>query len=322
METKTAISLEILFDPATHTYTRNGNNYISVTTLLKKYNLSAHYSNQISTAVMHTAAVRGDTVHKGLENYIKTGAIDPNIPEVITFDKYITNRGIDLTTARSEEVIYHDPYLIAGTIDFQYQDGNDKIIADFKTTSSIHWESVAWQLSIYNYIKTNGDVLQYYMNKLMVYHMRGTKLNVREVPLIDYAEVEKLLQANLTNAPYSYTPDFSKVISDSEGVVLHQLISEIENCTAILEDLKKKKEAFQKKLITSMTANNVPTFTTNNNLKITYTPESHRENISKEKLKAYCDSNLIDISQFITVSNVKESVKITLLNNKGGNTNA
>jgi hypothetical protein len=133
-------------------------------------------------------------------------------------------------------------------------------------------------------------------------------------------ELSKLEKANVRTLN-SLNKEYLEQCANNKAK-LESFISEIENCTAILEDLKKKKETFQKKLITSMTANNVPTFTTNNNLKITYTPESHRENISKEKLKAYCDSNLIDISQFITVSNVKESVKITLLNNKGGNTNA
>jgi hypothetical protein len=302
---------DIVFEEDKHNYTRNGANYISVTTLLKKYNLSAHYSTQIPSKIMQQAATRGATVHKTLENYIKFNTIDPNSEELKTFSSYITNRGIDLTTAISEEIVYNDTYLIAGTIDFQYNDNGESIIADFKTTSSIHWESVAWQLSIYNFIKCKGNVLEYYMKKLMVYHMRASKLNIREVPMIEYDEVVKLLTANLNNAPYTYKPDFSKIISNSEGVVLQQLVTEIEQYKTILEELTKKKEALQSKIIANMVANNQPSCDINN-IHITYTPPTSRETVDKKKLKQYCDNNFINMDQFITISTVKEKLTISI----------
>ena len=105
----------------------------------------------------------------------------------------MTNRNINLLLAKSEEVIYDDNYLIAGTVDWQYIDGDEDVIADFKTTSSIHWDSVSWQLSIYNYIKCKGDVLQYYLKKLKVVHMYNGKFSVREVPPIEYDEIVNLI---------------------------------------------------------------------------------------------------------------------------------
>lgn len=301
---------DILFEEDTHTYTRNGSNYISVTTLLKNYGLSAHYSAQIPDAVLKQAATRGTNVHKALENFIKYGIVDNTINEVVTFEKYITNQNVDIQLAISEEVVYNDKYLIAGTIDFQYFDStNTYVIADFKTTSSIHWESVAWQLSIYNYMKCNGDLLEYYTNKLMVYHMRDTKLSVREVPLIDFSEVEKLLQANLMNAPYTYHPDLSKIISNSEGVVLQQLCEEIEQYTTILEELKEKKNKLTQKIMNNMVATSTPAFITNG-LKITYSPASTVEKIDGKKVKQFCEQNNIDYSQFISISNRKETLYI------------
>ena len=303
-------SMDILFEEDTHTYTRNGANYISVTTLLKNYGLSAHYSAQIPDAVMKHAATRGKNVHKALENFIKQGIVDTTINEVVTFEKYITNQNIDLQLAISEEVVYNDKYLIAGTIDFQYFDStNTYVIADFKTTSSIHWESVAWQLSIYNYMKCNGDLLEYYTNKLMVYHMRDTKLSVREVPLIDFSEVEKLLQANLMNAPYTYHPDLSKIISNSEGVVLQQLCEEIKQYTTILKELQAKKEKLTQKIMHNMVATSTPAFITNG-LKITYSPVVPVEKLDSKKVKQFCEQNNIDYSQFISISNRKETLYI------------
>ena len=216
----------IHFDEATHTYTRNNQQYISVTTLLKNYNLSADYSN-IPPDVLKKAAIRGKATHKELEDFIKLGIPGKSL-DFENFNKYITARGIDLTKALSEEAIYNDDFLLAGTVDFQYRDGDQDVIADFKTTSSIHWESVSWQLSIYNYIKCSGDILMYYMKQLKVFHMYNGKLTVRDVPIIDYDAVVGLLTANLTNAPYTYTPDLSKVVSDSECVVLSTLLDIIQ----------------------------------------------------------------------------------------------
>ena len=55
----------INFDETTHTYSRNGNIYTSVTTLLANYKLSANYNN-IPKDVLNKAAQRGKEVHKML----------------------------------------------------------------------------------------------------------------------------------------------------------------------------------------------------------------------------------------------------------------
>jgi len=158
-------------------------------------------------------------------------------------------------------------------------------------------------------MKCNGDLLEYYTNKLMVYHMRDTKLSVREVPLIDFTEVEKLLQANLINAPYTYHPDLSKIISNSEGVVLQQLCEEIEQYTTILEELKEKKNKLTQKIMNNMVATSTPAFITNG-LKVTYSPASTVEKIDGKKVKQFCEQNNIDYSQFISISNRKETLYI------------
>ena len=75
----------------------------------------------------------------------------------------------------------------------------------------------------------------YYTKILKVYHMYNGKLTVREVPLIDYDEVVKLLEANLKGAPYTYQPDYSKLVSDSEAVVISTLLDEIAQCETLLK---------------------------------------------------------------------------------------
>ena len=301
----------ISFDELTHTYTRNGSNYTSVTTLLKNYGLSADYAN-ISQAVLSKAANRGHEVHKMLENYIKQGTLVPNNIDLDNFIKYITARGIDLTMALSEEVVYDDQYLIAGTIDFQYTDYDEEVLADFKTTAQIHWESVAWQLSIYNYIKCKGDVIQYYIKKLKVFHIYNGKLTIKELPTIDYDEVTKLLTANLTGTPYTYQPDFSKILSNSESIMLRTIIDDIDQCENLLKDLKKKKEDMTKKLSDRMTAHNQHECVVNN-VRIKYSDATIRRTLDADKVKLLCDLTGTDIGTLYKVSNVPAKIYVTKL---------
>ena len=303
----------INFDEATHTYTRNNNKYTSVTTLLKNYGLSANYAN-IPADVLAKAAARGNATHKAFENYIKQGTTDPNNVDLCNLEKYVIARNIDLTTAKSEDIIYDDTYLVAGTVDFQYYDGDEDVIADFKTTSTIHWESVTWQLSIYAFIICKGDIIQYYLKKLKVFHICNGKLTVKELPSIEYDEVLKLLVANLSGLPYTYAPDMSKIITSSESIMLKTILDDIEQCETLLKDLTKKKEEFQKKLSERMQSHNQHICDVEG-LHIKYSDPTIRKSLDTQKVKNFCDMYNIDINNLYKTSTVSSKLIIT---KKGG----
>ena len=298
----------INFDENTHTYTRLGNQYTSVTTLLAKYKLSADYTN-IPKVYLDAAASRGSTIHKALEDYVKTGVVSTT--DIDPFVSYVNNRNIDLTKAISEQIIYNDQYKIAGTVDIQYEDGNDKVIADFKTTSSIHFDSVSWQLSLYNYIICKGNIIEYYINKLKVIHLKNGRLTIREVPTIEYEEVEKLLNANLNNAPYTYTIDTSKILPDSEGVLLSEIVSELAQYKQIIAELEERKKPLMEKVLTNMKAHNLSSCNINNT-HITYTPPTSKKVLDIEKVKALCAVNNIDYNSLLKSSIVNENIKINI----------
>lgn len=299
----------INFDEATHTYTRNNNQYTSVTTLLKNYGLSPSYAN-IPQHVLDQAAARGNATHKALENYIKFGTIDSNNIDLENFIKYITARNINIALSTSEEIVYDDNFLIAGTIDWQYTDGDEDVIADFKTTSQIHWEFVTWQLSIYNFIKSKGDIIQYYIKKLKVIHIYNGKLSVKELPTIDYDEVLNLLNANLINAPYTYKPDLSKILSNSESIMLSTILDDIDQCENLLTDLKKKKEDMTKKITERMVLNNQHECTVNN-IHIKYSDPITRKTLDTDKVKQICSIMNIDINSLYKVSNVNGKLYVS-----------
>ena len=296
----------INFDPITHTYDSNGVVYTSVTTLLKKYGLSADYSN-IPQDILNKAAARGHATHKAIEDYINLKVVDPNNVDLSNFIKYITARTI--TDMVAEEIIYDPFYKIAGTIDIQYTDNGEEIIADHKTTSQIHWDSVAWQLSIYNFIKCKGDIIQYYLKKLKVLHYYNGKLTVRELPPIEYDEVVKLLTANLNDLPYTYQPDLTKIMSHSESVMLRAILDDIEQCQTLLSDLQKKKEVMQKKLVQRMVDNQKHQCCIEG-IELTYTDDLTRKSIDLDLVKSLCNSFNVDINTLYKTNNVKPSLKI------------
>lgn len=303
----------IQFDEATHTYTKNNTPYTSVTTILKNYNISPNYSN-VSASIMATASTRGKQVHKELEEYIKHNTVGQS-QDFINFTKWVTINNIPLNPAYSECIVYNDPYLVAGTIDFMYDEDGHKVIIDFKTTSSIHWDSVTWQLSIYNYLISNGDVIEYYFNKLKVIHMYNNKFSVKELPLIPYDEVEKLLEANLTNSAYVYNPNTSTILSDSEAIVLHQLLYELGQCDTLIKDLQEKKKAFEKKILENMVNQNVHSANVAG-IQLTRSDISVRKTLDTAKVKEYFKSNNINIDPFTKTSTIDAKLTMTVKGTK------
>ena len=305
------------FDEKNHVYTNNNTNYISVTTLLKQYGLSANYAG-IPADVLQKAAARGTAAHKAFENYIKSnGSTIPQAPdfgsiEVPQLQAYVINRNIDLTQSQSEQIVYDDTYCVAGTLDWMYYDNNEKILADFKTTSSIHTDAVSWQLSIYNYMLHQGDLILYYTTKLMVFHFYQGKFVVKEVPLIEYQEVVNLLEAHKNGTPYTYTVNTSMILSDTESTVLSQLLYEIESHENLVKQLKIKYDTIVKPVADRMKLNKRDTVTINN-IKFTLTGGSSRKTLDPTLVKSYCEQNNIDVDQFYKTSVVKEGLKTTLV---------
>lgn len=286
---------EIDFVEDSHEYVRNGKKYTSVTNLLKKFGLAADYT-KIPQNILNDAAARGKAIHKTLEDYIKKGVNnDPTL--LAPFIAYCTNRNIDLSKALSEEVVYNDTYEIAGTIDFQYEDNGIYVIADFKTTSQIHWNSVTWQISIYNYMKSGGDIFKYYYKEHKVFWLCQGKFSVRDLPLIEFDEVEKLLAANLTGISYTYNPDYSAILSNSEETVYTEITKEINEYKNIIADLETKRKGLDKKIQDNMINNKIHQMTLKE-LTITLSERKGATTLDRKKVEKYLTDHGEQVSDF------------------------
>lgn len=298
----------IQFDPVEHRYTYNGKEFISTTTLLKQYGLSVNYS-AVPPDVLAKAAQRGNAVHKGLELFIGGDkSMLGLLNEVDLFNNYITKHGIDLTTAKSEEIIFNTKYGVAGTVDFQYNHLGTNIIADFKTTYNLNADAVAWQLSVYNYILSKGDVLMYYFNELKAYHFTQGRLEVVDIRRIEFEAVEGLLKAYLNNDPmYVYTPDLSKIISSSEHQFLEYALEEIDMYKQYIKQLNSKVSVILDKIKNRMV---VKGYTNVNidNLSLVYRKGYERVSIDQKAIEQYLQTQGSNIQNYAKKTTVKDSI--------------
>ena len=146
--------MKIEFDSKLHRYTVDGEiASISVTELLRKHGLAPDF-RAVNKGVLEAASERGTNIHKDLECLIKFVDYDPFTQEGVSFKKYIEDF-IDCATAEQMVAFKYQSMWIAGTADilgFFKRKEKGCFIADHKTTSVVHRETVSWQVSILDYM--------------------------------------------------------------------------------------------------------------------------------------------------------------------------
>ena len=192
---------------------------------------------------------------------------------------------------------------MAGTVDLLLDDKGENVIADIKTTATLHKEAVSWQLSIYAYLlgMSNGV----WANKGKAYHFNAEgALKVVDIPLKPFAEVDRLLVCE------KYGELFKQELTVSETALAE--LAEVESLIKQIEEQKKAAEAqaaeLRAALMQAMDANGVTSFE-NESIKITYVAATTRTAIDSTKLK----KEMPEIAEkYAKTSNVKASLRITL----------
>lgn len=288
---------KLVFDEEKHKYTLNGNPLISCTQLMRKHNLSPDYSG-VDGEVLKKSAEYGTIVHKELEMFIKENA--PSFTkEVENFEGWLLENGFESKLRASELMVNND--IIAGCIDLILGDDDELIIADFKTTSSIHKDSVSWQLSIYR------NLLGLDVKKGLCFHIKGDLFEVVEIPLKTKEEVERLFQCEREGEIYQAN-DLMDTESVEKIIALQDtLISYKEQAKKIEEEL----EGFKTALLGKMEEYGILTWKIENNgVKMNFTRilEAKRESVDSTKLK----KDHPDIYEaYKKTSIIKPSIRIT-----------
>lgn len=296
----------IKFDEEKHEYTLDGKKLISVTQLMQKHGLAPSYDN-VDASVLNAKAKRGSMIHKEIEDFNKLREVGFT-NELTNYIEY--NKTNKVTVLDSELMIYND--IVAGTCDLVLLVNKRPVIADIKTTYTLHKEAVSWQLSIYAYLYWNNhdgntDVanMDYDITKGQAYHFdKDGNLNVVDIPLKPYDQIEQLLECERKGEIYKQD------LQASLGDLVE--LAQVEQLIANLESQKKAAEAqaqeMRQALLNAMEANGVVNYETDK-LKVTYVAPSTRTTIDSTRLKK---EQPAIADQYSKTSTTKASLRITI----------
>lgn len=293
----------IKFNAETHEYFDGDKKLISVTQLMRKHGLAPNYDG-VPSKVLERAAERGTLVHQEIEQAIKHNAVGFTA-EYFSFMQYMARQD-GVIVFESEYILHND--IVAGTADLILIQNGEYVIADIKTTQTLHKEAVSWQLSIYAELlrdMTNGEID---IKRGQAFHFeKDGSLNVVENPLKPNVEVESLLNCERNGVGY----EEKAVIVSFQNDAIAELV-ELEKVIKHIEEQKKEAEAQAYKLrgciIKQMQESGTKAFE-NERIKLTLVEPTTRTTIDSARLKA----EMPEIAEKYTkTSQVKASLRITL----------
>lgn len=289
--------IPVLFNQEQHTYTNTttGEVYKGITGTLIHRVFPDKYKD-IPKAILERAAERGSLVHEEIE-LVETIGVKPNSQEAKNYLALKEQYGLKFLA--SEHTV-SDLEHYATNIDVIYDvEENVVDIADYKTTSKYDKESVSWQLSICAYLlEKNNPHLK--VRKLYGIWLRGEIAQLIEAERHGAEEVKALMQADIEDKDFEYSPAFPDYINENE-MSLCLLARRIKMLTEEFDAIKA--EVLQK-----MVENGDKSFDTGNIL-ITLVGPSERSTFDSKKFKTE-HADLYD--KYLKTSTTSESLKLTV----------
>lgn len=156
----------IIFDPASHTYTRvqDGVKFVSVTTYINKFKPKSDFEKIAEKIALRRGTAKqevlkeweeiknkgldfGNRIHQNIQNYLEGKECNP---ELIDFLKKMqTDHKLQSKKLLSEHLVYDMQYQIAGMSDLiaEYMDNNFFEVIDYKTNKKFSFGSSDWETS-------------------------------------------------------------------------------------------------------------------------------------------------------------------------------
>lgn len=289
-------NIPVLFDQERHSYTntKTGEAYKGITgTLIHR--LFPNKYKDIPKSILEKAAERGALIHESIE-LVETIGVMPTTEEAKNYLRLKDENGLRFLES---EYTVSDLEHYATNIDAIYEvDENVVDIADFKTTSKFDKESVAWQLSICAYfLEMNNPHVK--VRKLFGIWLRGDIAELIEVERRTDEEITALIESDLQDADFTFSPAFPDYISENE-TTLYVLGKRI-------KELTEEYDALKTEVLAKMIENNEKSFDTGN-LLITVVAPSQRESFDSKKFREE-HSDLY--GQYTKTTQTKETIKLT-----------
>lgn len=288
---------KLVFNEENHEYTLNGQKLISVTQLMQKHGLAPNYAG-VSTDTLERKAERGTMIHQEIEAYIKRNEIGFT-DELLQFIDYAKSTNCD--HMESETRVHND--IVAGTIDLIMIQNLQPVIADFKTTYTLHKDAVSWQLSIYCYLWCDANKNAYLKHVAKVFHFKDG-LNVVDIQLKPFEEVERLMECERNGEIYQ-SKELMTTKETEQLLQVEQYISDLEK---VLKEAQQQRDTMRQQLLDAMEQHGVNKIDTEK-MTITYVAPTTRSTIDSARLKKEQPEVA---AQYVKTSNVKASLKITI----------
>lgn len=256
---------KVKFDALTHSYWCGDKELVGVTSLMRHQGLSANYDG-IPAEVLANAAERGTQFHKALEDYDNNKQIV--LPLIITD---LSNKTYDYSqefkdysrlglNVLASEYLVSDCKVVATMIDkVIFVDENTVDLADIKTTSILHEDSVSVQLSLCAYLfelQNKGIKVR----NLYAVHCKGHTTMV-QVKRYDNEEMANLIAAESRGEIYPLFPNAiegaTNAISETEEKMLFQAEANILALKELLAKAEEEAKAVKEKLCAYMIDHNL-----------------------------------------------------------------
>lgn len=290
-------SIPVLFNQEEHTYihTKTGEMLKGITSTLIHRLFPNKYSG-IPQTILTRAAERGSIIHEEIE-LTETIGIVPTTEEGRNYLRLKKEHKLQFLES---EYTVSDLEHYATNIDAIY-DVEDGIvdIADFKTTSKFDKESVSWQLSVCAYfLELNNPHVK--VRNMFGIWLRGDIAQLIPVDRHSAAEVKALIEADIKDTDYDYSPEFPDYICENE-TALYVIGKRI-------KELTEEYDCIKSEILQKMIENKDKSFDTGNML-ITVIAPSERTSFDSKKFMADHE----ELAQkYIKTTTTKESLKLTL----------
>lgn len=290
-------TIPVLFNQEEHTYlnTQTGKMLKGITSTLVHRVNPGKYAG-IPEHILKAAADRGTRVHEEIE-LIETIGIAPRSEEG---RNYLRLKAEHQLAFLQSEYTVSDLEHYATNIDAIYEvEDNVVDIADYKTTSKFDKESVSWQLSICAYfLEQNNPHVE--VRKLFGIWLRGDVAEVIEVERKSDDEVKALIDADLNDRDYDYSPTFPDYIAANEERLCW--------LGRRIKELTEEYDALKAEVLEKMLEHHDKSFDTGN-LLLTVVAPSVRETFDSKRFKAEHADLYAD---YLKQSTTKETLKLTL----------
>ena len=290
-------TIPVLFNQEEHTYlnTETGKMLQGITSTLVHRTNPNKYAG-IPKHILNNAAGRGSKVHEEIE-LVETIGIEPKSQEAQNYVKLKEQHGLNFLQS---EYTVSDLENYATNIDAIYDvEENIVDIADYKTTSKFDKEAVSWQLSICaHFLEMNNPHVK--VRKLLGIWLRDDIAEVIEVERRTESEIKALIEADMNDEPFDYSPAFPDYIVENEMslVFLGKRIAQ----------LTEEYDAIKGEILQKMVENKDKSFDTGNVL-ITVIAASDSKTFDSKKFKEE-HGDLYE--NYTKTTHKNESLKITL----------